>query len=120
MIKRIVVAGSREFDDYDIAARVIEEFISREVKNDSLIFVSGGCRGADLLGERFAKQHGYRIEVYPAQWDKYGRAAGVKRNKLMADISDYIICFWDGKSRGTKSLIEYAKQKNKTFLIEYI
>ena len=86
----------------------------------TLIFISGGCSGADLLGQRYAKENGYKVEIYPADWKRYGKSAGPKRNKRMAEISDYVICFWDSKSRGTKSMIEYAKQLNKTVWIKDI
>lgn len=120
MAKRIVVAGSRHFNDYDTLEKYISEFISRKIDEEPIIFVSGGCRGADSLGEHYAKLHGYQAEVYPAEWSKYGKAAGVKRNKLMVDISDFIICFWNGSSKGTKSLIEYAGKVGKAVYIKYI
>ena len=75
-----------------------------------LIFVSGGCTGADYLGEKFAKENGYLLERYPAEWEKSDKKAGPLRNKKMAEIADYIICFWDKKSPGTKSM--YYMQKN--------
>ena len=71
MIKRIVVAGCRDFNDYNIAKRYISNCISR-IKNDyELVFVSGGCRGADMLGERFANENGYKIERHIANWEVY-------------------------------------------------
>ena len=78
-----------------------------------MIFISGGCRGADSLGERYAAENGFETEIYPAVWGKYGRAAGPKRNKEIAEISDYIICFWDGKSKGTTSLLNFAEKYGK-------
>lgn len=86
----------------------------------TLIFVSGGCRGADMLGERYAMENGFEIERIPADWKRYGRAAGPKRNRVMADISDLVICFWDCESRGTKSMIDYAVDKNKPIRIKRI
>ena len=86
----------------------------------SLVFVSGNCKGADLIGEKYAKEHGYEIEIFPAEWKKYGRAAGPIRNEKIAEISDYVICFWDGKSKGTFSMIQEAKKLNKPLRIKYI
>ena len=120
MIKRIIVAGCRTYTNY-IEAKKYIDFCIDTIKNDyELIFVSGKRRGADELGERHAKENGYNIEYYPAEWYKYGKSAGPLRNKKMADISDYSICFWDGKSKGTKSMIEYAEQLNKPIRIKYI
>ena len=120
MIKRVVVAGCRDYVNYYEAKEFIESCIKQIKKEHTLIFVSGGCRGADALGERFAKENGYSIEKYPADWENLGKAAGPIRNRKMAEIGDYIICFWDGKSRGTKSMIEFAKELNKPIRIKRI
>jgi len=120
MIKRIVVAGCRDYTDYESAKSYIDFCISR-IKNEyTLIFVSGACKGADQLGERYAKENGYQIEYYPADWNKYGRSAGPKRNLQMAKVSDYVICFWDLKSKGTKSMIENARNLGKKIKIKVI
>ena len=84
MIKRVVVAGCRDFNDYKTAREYIDFCISKIKKENELIFVSGGCRGADALGERYALENGYKIERYPADWEKYGKSAGPIRNKEMA------------------------------------
>ena len=120
MIKRIVIAGCRDFNDYKEAKEYIDFCISNIRKGNEIIIVSGGASGADALGERYAKENGFKIERYPAEWEKYGRSAGPKRNEIMAKICDYVICFWDGKSRGTKSMIEYAKKYGKPIRIKQI
>jgi len=120
MIKRILIAGCRNFENYELAKKYIDFCISDIKKKHKLIFISGGCRGTDLLGERYARENGYALEIYPANWDKYGRSAGPRRNRQMAEICDYVICFWDGQSRGTKSMIDYAKKLNKPIKIKMI
>ncbi len=120
MIKRIVIAGCRNYENYTEAKECIDTVIKRIRQEYTLVFVSGGCKGADKLGERYAKENEYKVELYHAEWEKYGKSAGPKRNKLMAQIGDYIICFWDGKSKGTKSMINFAKQFNKPLRIKYI
>ena len=45
--------------------------------------------------------------------EKYGRAAGPLRNEKMVECADLVVAFWDGRSRGTKSLIKYAQSRNK-------
>lgn len=117
-MKRIVVAGSRDYDDYEEASSFIDDCISGI--DDSIVFVSGGCRGADALGERYANEHGFLTERYDAQWGKYGKAAGPIRNKEMAKKADMVICFWDGESRGTKSMIDFAEAFAKETYIKIV
>ena len=107
---KIAVIGSR-----NLRAINLENYI-----NDGDEIVSGGARGADALGERYAKENGFKIERYPAHWEKYGKSAGPKRNEQMAKITDFVICFWDKKSLGTKSMIGFAKEYNKPIRIKYI
>jgi len=96
---RVIIAGSRDFTDYDFLCQVMEEFI-----NNSLLpvteIISGRQKGADLLGECWAKERNIHIEPFPADWKKYGKSAGPIRNKQMAEYGDYLILFWDGKIRG--------------------
>ena len=120
MTKRVVIAGCRNYNNYDEAKKYIDLFISRIKYEYTLIFVSGGCSGADFLGERYAKENGYKIERHSAEWEKFGKSAGPKRNLEMARNCDYVICFWDGKSRGTKSMIEYTVKMGKPIRIKYI
>ena len=77
-----------------------------------MIIVSGGARGADSLGEKYSDEEGFDLEVYPAQWDKYGKRAGFRRNEQMAEVADALIAFWDGKSHGTKHMIDIMNNKN--------
>lgn len=119
-MKRIVVAGCRDYNDYDEAKAYIDMCIEKIKSKHEIVFVSGSCRGADRLGERYAEDNGYKIERYPAQWSKYGRCAGLIRNKEMAEVGDYIICFWDGKSRGTKSMIDIANRMGKNISVKFI
>ena len=109
---RIIVAGSRAFNDYDILETTLLDYLKEN--NDNVTIISGAARGADQLGERFARQHGYNLKCFPAQWDVYGRSAGPIRNKDMAEYAaeecGVLFAFWDGKSRGTKSMIDLAKK----------
>ena len=120
MTKRVVVAGCRNYFNYEQARAFLDICIKNIRKENTLIFVSGGARGADALGERYAKENGFKVERYPAHWEKYGKSAGPKRNEKMAQIADYIICFWDGISPGTKSMIQFAKEYNKPIRIKII
>ncbi len=109
---KVIIAGCRDFDDYEMLKEYVDHILQNVSKKEDIEIVSGGARGADALGERYAKEHGYKLTVFPADWDKYGRAAGPKRNEKMGDYADALIAFWDGKSRGTRHMIEYAEAKS--------
>lgn len=110
---RLVIAGCRDYNDYFILSKEVDEYIKELDENHLVIIVSGGAGGADALGEKFAQIHNLPIEKYPAEWKKYGKAAGPRRNSEMARIADGVIVFWDGKSRGTQNMITCAKKENK-------
>jgi len=118
--KRIVIAGCRNYNNYDEAKEFIDYCLSDIKGKNNIIIVSGGAKGADSLGERYARENGYEVERYPADWKKYGRSAGPRRNKIMAEVSDLVICFWDEQSRGTKSMIDFAGQYGKPIRIKNI
>ena len=119
-MKKIVVAGCRDYNNYTEAKEFIEQCISKIKKEHTLIFLSGGCRGADKLGERFAEENGYKLIRYEANLDELGSSAGPIRNYEMAQACDCVICFWDGKSKGTKSMIEFANSFKKPIRIKNI
>lgn len=75
------------------------------------LVLSGTARGADQLGERWAEDNGLPVERYPADWDRYGRSAGYRRNALMAFLADGLVALWDGRSPGTRSMIELATRR---------
>jgi hypothetical protein len=72
--------------------------------------VSGGAKGIDLNGETWATKNNIAIKRFPAQWTLYGRRAGALRNLQMAQYADGLLSIWDGKSRGSKHMIEAAEQ----------
>ncbi len=82
--------------------------------------MSGCAKGVDELGERHARETGRPIAKFPADWKKYGRAAGPIRNNEMARYADALIAVWDGKSRGTEHMIESAESKNLKVYVEII
>ncbi|MBE6729090.1 MAG: DUF2493 domain-containing protein [Ruminococcaceae bacterium] len=120
MIKRVVIAGCRDYDDYGYAKKYIDFYLSNIRKENEIVILSGCASGADAIGERYAKENGFKVERYPADWQRFGKRAGPKRNNQMAKLCDYVICFWDGKSRGTKSMIEFAKQYGKPIKVKMI
>ena len=106
---RLVIAGSRDFNDYPGLTKAVDEYLKKLSPKRPVSIVSGTAKGADRLGERYARQHGYQLEEYPANWHYFGKAAAVKRNAQMAEIADAAIVFWDGQSAGARNMIECAK-----------
>ena len=106
---RLVIAGSRDFSDYPALCTAVDEYIKKLSPKRPITIVSGTARGADRLGEQYARQKNYSLEEYPANWHYFGRAAAIKRNAHMAQIADAAIVFWNGESSGSKNMIECAK-----------
>jgi len=107
---KVVVAGGREFKDYPLLKKSLL-YLFEDREPCQIEIVSGGARGADSLGERFAKEFGCKLTVMPAEWDLYGKSAGYRRNAGMAKYSDVCVCFWDKVSKGTKHMIDLANRE---------
>ena len=105
---KVIIAGGRDFKDYELLMKKCDNIL---INQTDVTIISGGAKGADSLGEWYANQKGYGLEIYPAEWEKFGKSAGYKRNVLMAENADALIAFWDGKSRGTNHMINIAKGK---------
>lgn len=106
---RVIVCGSRNWVD----CKTIEEEIQKLPK-DSII-ITGGCKGADVIAHETASLYGYKTEVYNAEWNKYGKSAGPKRNLLMLNTGvDLVLAFHEDieSSKGTKHMVKIAKDKN--------
>lgn len=106
---RVIIAGTRDFDDYGLLCRHTDYMLSDKRTKRRIVIVSGAARGADTLGEQYARERGYQIRRYPADWYKYGKKAGPLRNDLMARNADALIAYWDGRSPGTSNMIETAR-----------
>ena len=115
---RVIIAGTRTFSDYDLLCERVDDLLAK-CKDKEIEIVSGGAKGADALGERYAEEHGLPCKVFPADWDKYGKAAGPIRNKQMAEYADACIVFWDGKSRGTNNMITEVRGRQCETCIFY-
>ena len=132
---RIIIAGGREFNDYEyLESKCNQAFyllsneyyvLSGHIKEDisNMEIISGTAKGADTLGEQFAFNYGIKVKRFPANWDAYGKSAGYIRNEQMAKyaVSDgcygVLVAFWDGKSRGTKHMIDLAKKHGLTVYV---
>lgn len=105
---KLIIAGSRDFKDYPLLKNEVDNFIGT-LSNTEI--VSGTAAGADQLGERYAQEHNIPIKRFPANWELHGKKAGYLRNVEMAEYATRCICFWDGKSKGTKMMIDICKEK---------
>lgn len=110
---RIIVAGGRDFNNYEI----LDKVLSCEINPPFDTIISGDARGADILGAEWGARHGVPIQHFPAYWDTYGKAAGFIRNAEMGEYADMLIAFWDEKSKGTAHMIKTMKMKKKPYLI---
>ena len=102
---RTIVAGSRGITYMAMVREAVRSSGFRVTE-----VVSGGARGVDRLGERLAEEMGVPCRVFPADWNRHGRSAGVIRNRTMAEYADALVAVWDGSSRGTANMISQARQ----------
>jgi len=117
---KIIIAGSRDFKPSFKIEEQIDQIISLYLEGRQIVIVSGTARGADQYGESYANKRKYRLERYPADWDKYGKKAGYIRNNEMALIADMAIVIWDSKSKGSKHMIEAMKKLDKRVEVIFI
>lgn len=134
IIIRIIIAGSRDFKDYEklkeFSIDAIESILKeKKLEEYDITIVSGGAKGADSLGEKFAKEYDLKLKIFKADWNnidvdgavvksnkygKYNAVAGHMRNEKMAEYASQeigmLIAFWDGKSTGTKNMIGLAEK----------
>ncbi|QHJ85016.1 MAG: hypothetical protein [Bacteriophage sp.] len=111
---RVIIAGGRDFSDSDLFDREVSKRLWSKLDEGDVEIVSGCCTGADELGEEFAGYWDIPVKRFPAEWSKHGKSAGPRRNADMAiyaaEDDGMLIAFWDGKSRGTKHMIDTAKR----------
>lgn len=98
---KVAVIGSRGLSVSDLG-KYLPENISE--------IVSGGARGVDTSAREFALSHGIKLTEFLPEYSRYGRAALLKRNISIIEYSDIVLAFWDGKSRGTKFVIDNCRK----------
>ena len=105
---RIAVVGSRNFFDYRLLKKELDEFLTK-----GATLVSGGVSGADALAEKYARENGREIEVIKPDWITYGPSAGFRRNREIVEKATMVVAFWDGNSKGTAHTIQLAQTEGK-------
>lgn len=109
---KTIVAGSRGIDDYQVVQKVIDSAPWQITE-----VVSGGARGVDRLGERWAREHRIAVMLFAAEWGRLGKKAGVLRNEQMARYAEALIAVWDRSSRGTRHMILRATELGLRVLV---
>lgn len=114
---RVIIAGGRDFavnpaekEDNTLLYSTMDKLLRNKRRSHRIVIICGMAKGADLAGARYAKDRDYHIRYFPAEWEKYGKKAGVLRNAEMAQNADALVAFWDGESPGTRNMIETAKK----------
>ena len=105
---KIAIIGSRETGKINFEQEL--EKRSLIFRNDTII--SGGARGIDTLAAMYARKHGMKLIEFRPDYATYGRGATFVRNRLIVDVANVVIAFWNGTSKGTKYTIDYAKKKH--------
>ncbi len=115
MTLRIIISGSRTFDDYEFMEKTLDEYLYPLLPYHKIVIISGCAKGADKLGERYAAKHFIPLIRCEPLWRIHGRGAGPRRNEYMAMMANddgcrgVLFAFWDGQSRGTKNMIQNAR-----------
>lgn len=112
---RVIIAGSRSIKHGWLVSLAIKQ--ARQQGIDPTEVVSGGAKGVDTLAEQWAARHNIPCQVMLADWDKYGRGAGMIRNRLMSERAEALIAVWDGKSTGTEHMIQLMQSANKPVFV---
>ena len=114
---RIIVCGTRSFDDYELLEETLDKALAR-INNP--IIVQGGAKGADQLADQYAFKKRVPMQVFHADWKKHGKVAGPIRNGEMVRRASRCVAFWDGTSPGTKNMIAKARKRGlKIKVIRY-
>jgi hypothetical protein len=107
---KVAVIGSRTFNDYELVKETL-------TKLDITLLISGGAKGADSLGERYANENNITTLIFKPDWERHGRGAGMIRNTDIVKNSDIVVAFWDGSSKGTLDSIRKVENLNKGLMI---
>lgn len=104
---KLIIAGTRTFTDYAYMKRKLDKHFMRY---RDITVLTGGARGVDTLGERWAFWWWWTVMQYIPDYQNHGKYAPILRNQEMVENATHAICFWDGKSKGTEDLIRKAKK----------
>ena len=109
---KLIIAGSRTFTDYQLLCRTLTPELLRITQ-----VITGGARGADQLGYRWAWKHQVKHQLFRADWGRFGKSAGMRRNYQMAQAGDMLLAFWDGQSPGIAHMAQCMRQLGKPVVV---
>jgi hypothetical protein len=109
---KLAIIGSRTFNDFNLLETHLKPYL-----NKASLVISGGAKGADMLGEKWAKLNNIETTIFIPDWNKHGKKAGYIRNIDIINNCDECVAFWDGKSKGTKHSIDLCIKSNKPYII---
>lgn len=111
---KLLVCGSRSITDADWVESQIDLYVSeKNLSAEELVVIEGGANGVDALASHWAEKHGVSVELHKADWKRYGRGAGHRRNVDMVSAADFVLILWDGTSKGTKNDIDLCRKSLK-------
>lgn len=106
---KLIIAGSRSIR---IPTKEVNEYVRNWERAFGRLVTSvmtGGAEGVDACGSAWARERFIPVRVYHADWKRYGRAAGPLRNRQMAKVADGLLLVWDGRSKGSESMLKFAR-----------
>lgn len=106
---KIIIAGSRKLS---IPLQQIDEDVRKICGAEIPILIFGDAYGVDQCAQSYALREGIQHKLCRANWDQYGKRAGPIRNAIMAQMGNILLLYWDGKSRGSKSMKHEATIRN--------
>lgn len=112
---KLLIAGGRDFTDAKLMWDYIQQMLDQKIIGEDCALVCGNARGADSIGHYLFSACGNEIHNFPADWKKHGLSAGYRRNAEMGNFCDMALIFWDGKSKGTKHMIDYMEKLGKPY-----
>lgn len=117
---KLIVAGGRDFINTNCMIEELQKLVNSGSIPECPELVCGMARGADMLAYSLWANNKMPIHNFPANWDKYGKSAGYRRNQEMGEFADAAVCFWDGNSKGTKHMIDIMQKLNKpVYIVRY-
>lgn len=120
---KLIIAGSRNIHDLEVVETAVFNFLETWyclAPSDIDEIVSGTARGVDTLGEEFAERYSIPVKRFPADWERYGKKAGLIRNSDMAYYGTHLVAVWDGKSRGTQHMFNTMRDRGKPVYIHLV
>jgi hypothetical protein len=105
--QKVAIVGSRDYPDLE----AVRQYVYTLPTNTTV--VSGGAHGVDSAAEQAARERGLGVLIFPAEWDKYGKQAGFRRNADIVNAADKVVAFWSQGSKGTAHTIRIAREAGK-------